>query len=156
MRIRSSHPSPSLRPLCQELHYDCDGDGKPNTDEELQTQWKSWRPYLVAQVRAALGPDAILIGNTGGAMSLPGLNGITIEMEWCGTDAELCLDAVEGSRAVAHQPCVDVFWLTQAQAVPPRVQCELMRQMVRRFPDGTVFAGSDFYDGSQIHCNNTR
>lgn len=85
-----------------------------------------------------------------------GLNGVTIEMEWCGTDMAACLTAVEGSRAVAHDgKPVDVFWLTQATMVPPAKQCELMNAMTARFNDGTVFAGSDFYDGSKIVCNHT-
>ena len=46
-------------------------------------------------MREAIGPDAILIGNSAGAMSLPQLNGVTIEMEWCGTDMAACLAAIE-------------------------------------------------------------
>lgn len=138
------------------LSFDSDGDALPNTVAQLQAQWKSWRPYLVQELRKAVGEQGTLIGNTGGAMSLPGLNGITIEMEWCGGDTTACLDAVEGSRAVAHSPPLDVFWLTQAQMVPPDVQCRMMQQMTEQFHDGTVFAGSDVYDGSHIVCNHTR
>ena len=75
-------------------------------------------------------------------------------MEWCGTDMAACLTAVEGSRAVAHNnKPVDVFWLTQATMVPPPTQCKLMNEMLARFHDGTVYAGSDVYDGSDIVCN---
>ena len=137
------------------LSFDSDGDSLPNTVAQLQGQWKSWRPYLVQELRKAVGEAGLLIGNTGGAMSLPGLNGITIEMEWCGGDTTACLDAVEGSRAVAHSPPLDVFWLTQAQMVPPDVQCRMMQQMTEQFDDGTVFAGSDVFDGSHIVCNQT-
>jgi hypothetical protein len=56
--------------------FDCDGDGQPNTLKDLQTQWKGWRPYFIAKLRAALGADKLLIGNTAGPMSLPGLNGL--------------------------------------------------------------------------------
>ena len=67
-----------------------------------------------------------------------------------------CLDAVNGSRAVAHQPPIDVFWLTQAQMTPPKLQCELVYEMASRFDDGSVFAGSDVFDGSDIVCNRSR
>ena len=132
--------------------FDCDGDGRTNTVKDVQSQWKGWRPYFVQRMREAIGPDAILIGNSAGAMSLPQLNGVTIEMEWCGADMAACLAAIESSRAVsAHRP-VDVFWLTQAQQVPPPVQCKLVYEMASRFDDGSVYAGSDWYDGSRIVC----
>merc|ERR1740121_1279815 len=102
--------------------------------------------------------DKTIIANSAGAMSMPGLNGITIEMEACGTDAKACLAAVESSRAVAQVsglPSVDVFWLTQAQQVPPPVQCKLVEEMTARFHDGSVYAGSVWYDGSHIVCNST-
>ena len=135
--------------------FDCDGDGAPNSVLDLQTQWKGWRNYLVTQLRAAAGPDKILIANTAGPMSLAPLNGITIEMEWCGNDMAACLDAVVSSRAQAHQPPLDVFWLTQAQQVPPATQCKLVYEMASRFNDSSVFAGSDVYDGSDIVCNHS-
>jgi hypothetical protein len=92
--------------------------------------------------QVTLGNEKILIANTAGPMSLPGLNGITIEMEWCGNDVDACLDAIYSSRAVAEQAPVDVFWLTQAKQVPPPVQCKLMYEMVSRFNDSTVYAGT--------------
>jgi hypothetical protein len=135
------------------MQFDCNGDDVPDTLLDLQTQWKGWRPYLVEQLRATLGGDKILIANTAGPMSLPGLNGVTIEMEWCGNDMDACLEAIRSSRAVAEHPPVDVFWLTQAKQVPPPIQCKLMYEMASRFNDSTVYAGSDMYDGSSIVCN---
>ena len=147
-------PNPPWGPTSlNATEFDCDGDGQPDNAKDVQTQWKGWRPYFVKQMRHALGPKAILIGNSAGAMSLPGLNGVTIEMEWCGTDMAACLSAIESSRAVADRDPVDVFWLTQAQAVPPAVQCKLVYEMASRFADGSVYAGSDWYDGSRIVCN---
>ena len=81
---------------------DLDGDGKPNTLLELHTQWKGWRPYLVKQLRHAIGEESIMIANTAGPMSLEGLNGVTIEMEWCGTDMAACLAAMAVSGKELH------------------------------------------------------
>ena len=39
--------------------------------------------------------------------------------------------------------------------VPPAVQCELVYEMGSRFKDGSVYAGSDWFDGSHIVCNDT-
>lgn len=39
--------------------------------------------------------------------------------------------------------------------VPPAVQCELVYEMASRFKDGSVYAGSDWFDGSHIVCNDT-
>ena len=120
---------------------------------QVQTQWKGWRPYFVKLLRDVFGEDGLLIANPAGPMSLPGLNGVTIEMEWCGTDMAACLAAIESSRAVTEHAPLDVFWLTQAQQVPPPVQCRLVYEMAGRFNDGSVYAGSDWYDGSHIVCN---
>jgi len=143
--------APKYAPQLVNVSFDCDGDGKPNTFTDLETQWKGWRPYLIKQLRSVVGQDGIIIGNSAGAMSLPGLNGVTIEMEWCGTDMSACLAAIKSSRAVATQPPVDVFWLTQATQVPPAVQCKIMRAMIQQFP--AVYAGDDWFDGSHIVCN---
>ena len=136
------------------LTADVDGDGAPDTDHDIQILYSGWRPYFVQQLRAALGPDRLLLANSAVA-SLPGLNGITLEMEVCGTDKTSCLAAVESSRAVAASEGierVDVFWLTHSETVPPAEQCAYVEEMVGRFPDGGVFMGADWYDGSHIEC----
>ena len=45
---------------------------------QVQTQWKGWRPYFVKLLRDVFGEDGLLIANTAGPMSLPGLNGVTV------------------------------------------------------------------------------
>eukprot|EP01052_Picozoa_sp_SAG31_P000521 SAG31_NODE_15_length_37942_cov_32.078297_26_plen_152_part_00 len=67
--------------------FDINGDGVPNTLKDIQTQWKSWRPYFVAKLRGVLRADQLLIGNTAGPMSLPGI-GIVLHSRmnvhsWC-------------------------------------------------------------------------
>ena len=48
-----------------------------------QGMYWAWRSAFVAQVRKILGEDAIILANSGGAVSDPSLSGITIEMESC-------------------------------------------------------------------------
>jgi hypothetical protein len=144
----------SLKKKTNATAIDIDGDGKGDTDLDVQRQYKGWRPYFVQELRRAIGSERLILANTDVA-SIPGLNGVTLEMEICGADMLACLAVVESSRAVAAEwslPPLDVFWLTHAQQVPPAQQCRYVESMGARFPDGTVFMGSDFYDGSHIVC----
>ena len=44
---------------------DTNGDGKPDTLEETKRQYNTYRPPFSAALRKALGPDAIMIANSG-------------------------------------------------------------------------------------------
>jgi hypothetical protein len=59
--------------------YDIDNDGVADTLYDLDRTYETWRPYFTQQLRDALGATTILIGNAGGRLADPALNGITLE-----------------------------------------------------------------------------
>ena len=125
--------------------------GWATTASDAVAMYSSWGGALTSGLRAALGPDAVLIGNSGGALSDPALNGLTLEMEAC--VRQNCTDAVLAQRAVGHKPDVGVFWLTHAEAMPPAEQCQRVKAMQKALP--WMRAGTDFIDLSHIVCNNS-
>jgi hypothetical protein len=46
-------------------HFDVDGDGKANTLATILAQWQTFRPYMFLKLREVVGPDGILIANSG-------------------------------------------------------------------------------------------
>ena len=121
------------------------------TKADAIAMYTAWAPALSSGLRRALGPDAIIIGNSAGALSDPALNGITLEMEACAS--RNCTDAALAQAAVGAEPSVGVFWLTHAEAMPAKEQCERVREMQRLLP--WMRAGTDFIDLSHIVCNAT-
>lgn len=113
--------------------------------------YTAWAPVLSFRLRAVLGPNAILIGNSAGALSDPSLNGVTLEMEACAS--RNCTDAALAQAAVGAKPNVGVFWLTHAEAMPAKQQCAEVRAMQKALP--WMRAGTDFIDLSHIVCNAT-
>lgn len=134
---------------------------------------------MTYKLRAALGPDALILANSAGALSDPALNGITIEMESC-LVMEACADALLGQHAVAQSPATSIMWLTHSevwrtktqvallvvaehcltplllpcvmQAMPPAEQCKRVQQL-RNAMGPWIQAGTDFFDGSHVICN---
>ena len=75
--------------------------GVASSAAEAVAAYTAWAPALTAGVRRALGPRAVLVGNSAGALSDAALNGVTIEMEAC--VSRNCTDAVLGQK-VARPP----------------------------------------------------
>ena len=103
---------PAWRIALLPTHFDCDGDGLPNTVQEMQDQWDTYRPYLTAGLRGVVG-DRILVGNSAGALVDPSLSGITIEGVGHTKSYADSKAAFEAQKAVAHLPFVGVAWVTQ-------------------------------------------
>ena len=136
--------------------YDVNGDGKPDSAEQVYGQYFAWAPAFVAMVRARLGARAVLLANSAGSISDTSLSGITIEMEACAGalgGPGKCADALEAQKAASlaagHQP-LSVLWLTHSESIPPQKQCEEVAALQRQYP--FALAGTDFFDGSHIVC----
>jgi len=101
--------------------FDANGDGKPETVAELVGQFKKFKPVMAARLRQGLGDGAIILANTGGPQTSKILNGVTVEMEHCSTDAKLkqCLAFLEAQHKVSVHPAISVMWLTGENAANP-------------------------------------
>jgi hypothetical protein len=103
----------SRRMILQEItdSFDIDDDGAPDTIEFLASRYQFGRPQLVMAMRQAF-PDKILIGNTGGRLDDPRLNGITLE----GVGDRFTLDQARSfynsQKAVATLPYHAAAWRT--------------------------------------------
>ena len=120
----------------------------------------AWAPAFVATVRAALGPDAIMLANSAGSVSDPSLSGITLEMEALvgsrGGGVAKGTAALTGQHAAstaAGRTPVSVLWLTHSDSMPPAEQCARVAELQRRYP--WVQAGTDFFDGSHVVCGSS-
>jgi hypothetical protein len=84
----------------QNVSVDSDGDGKANSLSDIVDQYATWAPVLTRGLRAALGPDAIILANSAGELNDTAVNGLTIEMEAC-INITRCQEAISASCAVA-------------------------------------------------------
>jgi hypothetical protein len=95
-------------------NFDIDGDGVADTVQKLSTTYAASRPYFTAQLRAVLGPTAVVVGNAGGPLVDPSLNGITLErvgVRYTVADAQ---GYVAAEHAVATWPKLSVAWIIDA------------------------------------------
>jgi hypothetical protein len=139
--------------------YDFDGDGVPELDTERATEYWAWRSAFVAMIRKILGPQAVVLANSAGAVSDPSLSGLTIEMESC-TGGEVgiknCASALNGQRAAsvaAGREPLSVLWMTHSGSMDAAEQCAKVVALQKQYP--WVQAGTDFFDGSHIVCNHS-
>jgi hypothetical protein len=134
--------------------FDTNGDGQPDTVASLQAQYAAWKPYYSAQLRAALGPEMLLLANTGSpAASDAALDGQTIEFEWCTASRgglRACIAELEGQHAISsaadggRRTPLSVMWLTDAKALPAESQCTELRALQKTMP--WLLAGLDRSD----------
>ncbi len=75
---------------------------------DLSWQYQAWSQFFTSQLRSRLGPSAIILANSAGALSDPALNGLTIEMEAC-VDYVACMNAI--GAWYPSQPPLPV-WIT--------------------------------------------
>lgn len=118
---------------------DFDGDGSPDPVERIDAVYEKWRPYFTARMREIVGPDRLLVGNSGGPLVDPALNGITLEGVGVRFDPEDARDWIRAQRAVAAAPFCSILWSTTAPAVEPS------RRLARE-SDG-VFLGTMAHTG---------
>lgn len=132
--------------------YDFNGDGKADSPSEVQQMYKTYTPFFVKRLRELMGKDKLILANSGGRNPDVNLNGLTIEMEACLNYDECTSWLVENSEKGA-KPTVSALWLTHSESMNPQQQCETAAAIQQQLP--WVQAGTDFFDGSSIRCNNT-
>jgi hypothetical protein len=142
--------------LLANISFDADGDGKPETVADLVAQFHKFKPLMAAELRKALGDEAIILANTVVGEQSSALNGFTIEMESCtGSNYDKCLATVEAQYKISVQPAMAIMWLTgESASNPAAAQCARVAQIQAQLP--WVMEGTDFYDGSHVTCNRTR
>ena len=65
-------------------NFDIDGDGQADSLATMLAQWQAFRPYLFLKLREIVGPQGLLLANSGLPHAPdPSLNGITLESETC-------------------------------------------------------------------------
>ena len=143
-----------------ETGFDYDGDGVPETPAQAAALYFAWAPAFVSRMRASLGPDALILANSAGAVSDPNLSGLTIELEACtpanggNKSCAAALGAQHTVSQIAGHESVSVLWLTHSEQMSPADQCAFAAEMQAKYP--WLQQGTDFFDGSHVVCNSTR
>lgn len=110
-----TNPYPSWRFALLPANYDIDGDGAPDDSAKLVEQRAAGRAYIAQRIRQSIGPDAVLIANTGGALAGGGcFNGITIEAIASSADSTAAVAEFAAQDSVSVEPRVHVVWVTAA------------------------------------------
>ena len=60
--------------------YDINGDGLPDSFDDMVGQFQAWAPYLTTALRKRVGRKPIMVANAGAGLSDPMLSGITVEI----------------------------------------------------------------------------
>ena len=103
-------------------NFDINHDGMGDRLPSVRTQYETWRPYFTERLREELGSDVVIIGNSGGALADPSLNGITLEgvgSRFTVEEAEL---ALSGARAATGHPFLAVLWATTVESETPSLE----------------------------------
>ena len=131
--------------------YDFNGDGLPDSPEDVVAQYKTYTPMFVQRLRDLMGPSKLIIANSAGANPDPNLNGLTIEMEAC-LDYDECTSALIENEQKGAKPTTSALWLTHSEAMTADEQCQTAAKIQAQLP--YVQVGTDFFDGSAIKCTN--
>ena len=105
--------------LAEIPRLDIDGDGLADPHHTIPDVYATWRPYYTQQLRAALGPDVLLVANSGGPLDDAPLNGITLEGVGDRFDVSDALSYFDSQRSVGHAPFVAVAWVTTVASDEP-------------------------------------
>jgi len=132
--------------------YDFNGDGVADSPSAVQEMYKMYTPLFVQRLRDHMGPDKLIIANSAGRNADKNLNGLTIEMEAC-LNYDQCTSWLVENEQKGAKPTTSALWLTHSESMPPEQQCLTAAKIQQQLP--WVQAGTDFFDGSSIRCNNT-
>ena len=124
--------------LEQSSQFDFDGDGFPDRIADLKLAYANGRTYLTSQLRAAF-PDAVIVGNSGGALLDPALNGITLEGAGDRFSELEARTILEEAASVARGPWTAVLWVTTQESV--EVTAEISEDT-----DGVYFGTVSYFD----------
>ena len=99
--------------------FDFDADGRADTLEEGDASYERWRPHFTQRLREELGDDALIIGNSGGALRDPALNGISLEDPGVRFDPRSAERYLAGQHEVAARPRLSIVWVKSPGSGPP-------------------------------------
>lgn len=99
--------------------FDTNGDGAPESIDAAALQYETWRPYFTTRLREELGPDRVLVANSGGALGDANLNGITLEGVGSRFTPEEAGTFLLAQKAVGRTPFFGVLWGTVPEAEEP-------------------------------------
>lgn len=98
---------------------DVDDDGIPDSWDQVDAIYEAWRPYFTERLRTLLGSSAILVGNAGGPLGDPNLNGITLESVGTRFTVSQARQYFTGQSVLATLPHVNVAWIVVPGDVAP-------------------------------------
>jgi hypothetical protein len=108
--------------------FDFDGDGEADSLLELLDAYRAGRAYFTARLRETFGASFVLVGNSGGSLDDPALNGITLEGVGDGVvTVEQARNHLLGQQQVGVEPFTAVLWATTVLSAGPSL--ELCREM---------------------------
>jgi hypothetical protein len=116
--------------LAVTTNFDVNDDGIADTPATLRSEYATWRPYFTAELRAALGDDAVVVGNAGGALADAALNGVTLEGVGTRFSVEEAGTILDGAEAVARSPFAAVLWATTPATEAPSEELAATRDGV--------------------------
>lgn len=108
--------------LDQTLRFDANGDGLPDRMDDVIEQYLTYRPEFTRRLREEIGDDKVLVGNSGGALVDPELNGITLEGAGDRFTVADARGILAGQQAVSRSPLVSVLWATTPASEGPSAQ----------------------------------
>jgi hypothetical protein len=108
--------------------FDFDGDGAADSLQELLDAYRVGRTYFTTRMRETFGASFVLVGNSGGALDDPALNGITLEgVGDRAMTVEQARSHLLSQQEVCVEPFTAVLWATTVLSAGPSL--ELCREM---------------------------
>jgi hypothetical protein len=98
---------------------DYNGDQLADDPTWVPGLYSTWRPYYTQRLREEAGDAVLLVGNAGGALADPALNGITLEGVGDRFPVEVARSHFEAQEAVAQAPFLGVAWVTTPASEGP-------------------------------------
>jgi hypothetical protein len=98
---------------------DYNGDQVADDPTGVPGLYSTWRPYYTQRLREEVGDAVLLVGNAGGALADPALNGITLEGVGDRFPVEVARSHFEAQEAVALAPFLGVAWVTTPASEGP-------------------------------------
>ncbi|GJM44919.1 MAG: hypothetical protein DHS20C21_17610 [Gemmatimonadota bacterium] len=113
-----------------DTEYDINGDGVADTYEELEIQYETWRPYFTSELRRVVRRNVasaprgarnkvILLGNAGGPLADPALNGLTLEGIGVAYSPFAAIEWALAQEAVSVSPKMTGGWIRLPVSVIP-------------------------------------
>ncbi|MCA9751989.1 MAG: hypothetical protein KC591_07340 [Gemmatimonadetes bacterium] len=127
--------------LEQTLRFDYDGDGNIDRMDDLLVDYATGRARFTQRLREVLGPDVLLVGNAGGHLADPALNGICLEGVGERFTVQQARDILDDAEAVSPGRWIAPLWVTADDCV------EATEQLSQEHP-GVHYGVVDYFTPS--------